>query len=109
MSSRKNEGRNDTGCSLVRSLPASGSEALFTDDDLELLARLLRRRDFREGGILFRQGTEAEGVWILQSGWVVLSPSPKRRGSALAIFGERQCVGDIPLLLDAPAPQTSRA
>ncbi len=83
--------------------------ALFAESDLQLLERSLKRRDLESGRVLFRQGTTPKGVWIIQSGWVALVSGPDSQRGLIGVFGPRQCVGDVPLLLGTPAPYSARA
>lgn len=46
--------------------------ALFTDDDLDLLALVLHGERLDQRRVLFRQGTRLSGVRILQTAWVAL-------------------------------------
>ena len=54
----------------------------LTGDDLDLLGTVCRGRDYRRGEILFEQGEQASGFYVIDSGKVKiykLSPDGKER------------------------------
>ncbi len=83
--------------------------ALFTDDELDLLAEVVSPVTLGDGHVLFDVGDDPDGVWIVQKGWVELLISTGRSNGVIALLGPRQCVGDIPLMLGTPAPYRARA
>lgn len=78
--------------------------ALFSPAELETLAPMLSATALDPGHVLFERGADPPGVWIIQSGWVELLHGSTRSDGVIALLGPFQCVGDIPLMLDEPAP-----
>lgn len=80
------------------------SAALFTPAEIEAVAPMLSSITLDPGEVLFERGSRPRGVWIIQSGWVELLHGTTRTDGVIALIGPMQCVGDIPLMLDEPAP-----
>jgi CRP-like cAMP-binding protein len=83
--------------------------ALFTPDELEELAPMLQPIHLSQGHVLFERGESPAGAWIMQSGWVGLLAGATRTAGLITLMGPRQCVGDIPLMLDEVAPYRAEA
>lgn len=78
--------------------------ALFTPSELEALARGLSSTTLGSGEILFERGSDPSGVWIIQSGWIELIDGATRSDGIIAVMGPLECAGDVPLMLEEPAP-----
>lgn len=78
--------------------------ALFTPPEVEALARTLSFATLTSGDVLFERGLHPAGVWIIQSGWIELVDGSTRSDGIIGVMGALQCVGDVPLILDQPAP-----
>lgn len=78
--------------------------ALFTPAEVEALAPTLSSTTLDTGDVLFERGSRPAGVWIIQSGWVELLHGTTRTDGVIALLGPLQCAGDIPLMLEEPAP-----
>lgn len=83
--------------------------ALFTSQEVEALAPMLHRVELSQGHVLFDRGESPAGVWIVQSGWVGLLAGATRSSGVITLIGPRQCVGEIPLMLDEVAPYRAEA
>lgn len=83
--------------------------ALFTSEELEQLAPMLHPVQLSQGHVLFQRGESPAGAWIIQSGWVGLLAGATRAAGVIALMGPRQCVGEIPLMLDEAAPYRAEA
>jgi CRP-like cAMP-binding protein len=66
-------------------------------------------RHVAKGGVLFRAGQRASGVWLVREGRYELLLSSRGRRAVVGALGPGDVDGDIPLLLDTPAPYTARA
>ena len=66
-------------------------------------------RHVAKGGVLFRAGQRASGVWLVREGRYDLLLSSRGRRAVVGALGPGDVDGDIPLLLDMPAPYTARA
>lgn len=88
---------------VAKYLGRSGA-ALFTPAEVDSLASMLSATTLDPGEVLFDSGSEPPGVWIIQSGWVELLDGTTRSDGVIALMGPLECVGDIPLMLDEPAP-----
>lgn len=78
--------------------------ALFTPTEVEALARTVSSTTLSSGDVLFERGSDPSGVWIIQSGWIELLDGSTRSEGVIALMGAMQCVGDVPLMLEQPAP-----
>lgn len=83
--------------------------ALFTPDELEELAPMLHPIDVAQGHVLFDRGGSPAGAWIIQSGWIGLLVGANWTAGLITLMGPRQCVGEIPLMLDEVAPYRAEA
>lgn len=70
---------------------------------------MLRRSDSGAGDVLFARGSLPAGVWIIKEGWIELVLDARRREGVIGMMGPRQCVGEIPLILEVPAPYSAIA
>jgi len=76
----------------------------------EALRRAGGRRQFASGQALFVQGDSAERVFLLESGWVLLSCSaPGGREIVLGLRGPGDVIGDMSVLDGAPRSATALA
>jgi CRP-like cAMP-binding protein len=66
-------------------------------------------RHVLKGGVLFRAGQRASGVWLVRDGRYDLLLSSRGRRAVVGALEPGDVDGDIPLLLDMPAPYTARA
>ena len=83
--------------------------ALFSPAEVDELAPMLRSVEFATGDLLFSRGRAPAGVWIIKEGWVELTLGAGRRDGVVAALGPLQCVGEIPLILEEPAPYSAGA
>jgi len=83
--------------------------ALFTPTELEELSEMLLPIQVSPGHVLFQRGESPAGAWIIQSGWIGLLAGTTRSAGVIALLGPRQCVGDIPLMLNEVAPYRAEA
>ncbi|WP_258103686.1 cyclic nucleotide-binding domain-containing protein [Marinoscillum sp. MHG1-6] len=58
---------------IVQFLRQSPFFEIFEEDQLEFLARHLERRQYRTNDVIYEQGTETDGIYILVSGKVTFS------------------------------------
>ncbi|MPZ61048.1 MAG: cyclic nucleotide-binding domain-containing protein [Propionibacteriales bacterium] len=86
-----------------------GNDAPFAHEDLAALAAGLRTTSVERGGVIFRDGTAATGVWIVRQGRVELSVGSGRRRAVVYILGPGDVDGDIQHLLNMPMAYTARA
>lgn len=78
--------------------------ALFTPEELEELGPMFHPVQLSQGHVLFDCGESPAGAWIIQSGWIELLAGAVRSSGVITLIGPRQCVGEIPLMLDEVAP-----
>jgi len=83
--------------------------ALFTPQELEELSSMLHPIRMAQGHVLFERGESPAGAWIIQSGWIGLVAGVTRSAGLITLMGPRQCVGEIPLMLDEVAPYRAEA
>ena len=84
--------------------------ALFgrlTDAQLRSLAKLVKERRLARNQVLFRQGDEADSLYVVVSGRVRVSAADRTRHQrVLAFLGSGESVGEMGLLNDAPRSAT---
>lgn len=86
-----------------------GVAAPLHPDDLAALADTLDARQFDSGAVLFNQGQDPSGVWIVRRGQIELAVGSGRRRAIVDVLRGGDVDGDIPLLLDMPMAYTARA
>lgn len=91
----------------MRSEPEAPLFAGLPDEDLR---QLLRPFDLQAGDVLFRQGEEADGLYVVGAGSVgVYSRLPGGREAELAVLGAGQVVGELALVDGGTRAATVRA
>jgi CRP-like cAMP-binding protein len=86
-----------------------GAAAPLHSGDVAALAGTLTTRKIDSGTVLFGQGQEPAGVWIVRQGQVELAVGSGRRRAVVDVLRAGDVDGDIPLLLDMPMAYTARA
>jgi CRP/FNR family transcriptional regulator, cAMP and macrophage regulator len=86
-----------------------GEAAPLHPADVSALAGTLSVREFGPGGVAFRAGDSAAGVWIVRDGRIELSVGSGRRRAVVHLLRPGDVDGDIQLLLGMPMPYTGRA
>jgi CRP-like cAMP-binding protein len=86
-----------------------GSAAPLRPDDVSALAASLSVREFGAGGIVFKAGESAPGVWIVRNGSVELSVGSGPRRAVVHLLRPGDVDGDIQMLLGMNLPYTGRA
>lgn len=79
-----------------------------TYEELGALAERLQRQRLERGQVLFKDGREPDGVWILTSGAVELSVKAGRARRIIQILKRGDTAGDAYLLLGIDPPCTAR-
>lgn len=84
---------------LLRAIPAEEREQIMS---------LFRARTFSEGEILFREGSEPEGLYLLASGGVRVTARDPNDGEDVVVadLGPGDVVGEISIVLRRPATGT---
>ncbi len=86
-----------------------GHAAPLRPADVAALASTLAVRTFPPGSILFADGDQAPGVWIVREGLIELSVGAGRRHAVVQLLRPADVDGDIQLLLEMPLAYTGRA
>jgi CRP-like cAMP-binding protein len=86
-----------------------GSAAPLRPDDVSALAATLSVREFGAGGVVFKAGEPAPGVWIVRNGSVELSVGSGPRRAVVHLLRPGDVDGDIQMLLGMNLPYTGRA
>lgn len=73
------------------------------------LAGRLEQRMLRPGQVLYSQGREPDGVWIVRSGTLELVSGSGRHRVVIGVLQPCGITGDVPLLLGRPAEYTVKA
>lgn len=89
---------------------------VVTENDFdELLAELTqskdaRRREYGPGDVVFRQGEDSYGMFIVRHGWLkVMKTSPDGREQTLQTLGPGDIFNSLSLFVAAPNPATAVA
>ena len=69
----------------------------------------MRRRHYKAGDIIFKEGDPADEAYIIHSGWVEILKETPGGPSRLAILGDDDVVGEMGLLEERPRSATARA
>jgi CRP/FNR family cyclic AMP-dependent transcriptional regulator len=95
-----------TGETLARSSLLRG----LAGEDLARLAGTARRRTYRRGEAIFRQGDSGDALYLLQSGRVKIALRAESGEEAVvAILGPNDCFGELALLDGEPRSATVEA
>ena len=86
-----------------------GQAAPLRPADVTALASTLAVRTFPPGSVLFADGDQTPGVWIVREGRIELSAGSGRRRAVVQLLRPGDVDGDIQLLLAMPLPYTGRA
>ncbi|MGB3356217.1 MAG: Crp/Fnr family transcriptional regulator [Mycobacterium sp.] len=86
-----------------------GPAAPLQRDDVSALAGTLAARQFTPGDVLFAEGEQPAGVWIVRQGRIELAVGSGRRRVIVDVLRTGDVDGDIPLLLAMPMAYTARA
>ena len=86
---------------------------LFEDlprDQHENLASIVMKRDFRRGQIIFSEGDEGNGFYVVVSGRVkIFKLSPEGKEQILHIFGPGEPFGEVPIFAGQHFPAYAEA
>lgn len=90
-----------------------GSTQLFeglSREELAAIAQLARQQSYGKGDIIFHQGDEGNGFYIIQSGRIkVFQLSASGREQILHIFGEGDHFAEVPAFDGKPFPASAAA
>lgn len=91
----------------LKAIPAF---AYFTDEQKQLLARVLHLRHYDAGELIFLEGEHSEGIWFVASGQVrIVKLSENGRVQALCVMHKGKCFGGCPLFSMMQNPATAQA
>jgi len=98
--------------SLPPHLEAIRKVPLFEDlspRDLQVLEPIVHQRKYVAGEMIFEQGQEGLGMYILVEGRVRISRADQNREHEIAVLGAGDFFGELALLDGAPRTATARA
>ena len=75
--------------------------------ELSAIERILYRRTYKKGEVIFRQGAPGVGMYVIEEGAVAIVYEPTEQ--TLATLEEGDFFGEIALLNDTPRSATARA
>lgn len=79
-------------------------------ETLALLAGASRRRDYAPGDIVFMEGEPAEGLYVLESGWVrAVKTSEQGREQVLQFVGPGEAFNTVAIFTSGLSPATAVA
>ena len=78
----------------------------LADEDLDLIAAQLKKVSFAKGQTIFRQGDMGDGMYLVESGQVIVWD--EKADEAIAYLGQGSFVGEIALLLAEPRSASLR-
>lgn len=80
------------------------------EDDLDAIAGIARERRFNRGGLIFSEGEDADGFYVLAEGRVkVFKLSPEGKEHILHIFGPGEPFGEVPVFTGRSFPASALA
>ncbi|SEE68060.1 Crp/Fnr family transcriptional regulator [Ruania alba] len=85
------------------------AHAPLTPADVSALAHVVRPRPMVPGQVLFTEGTDSAGVWIVRAGTAELSIGSGRARTVIRVLRPGDVDGDVPLLMSMPTPYTARS
>jgi CRP/FNR family transcriptional regulator, cAMP and macrophage regulator len=88
---------------------AEAEAAPFSSDDLVELTGYLTPRDVEWGEVLFHEGEDPKGVWILQAGAIELIYGTGENRALIRMINPGEAVGDLQILREAASPFKARA
>ncbi len=86
-----------------------GDLAPLRSADVAALAERLRTRDALDGQVLFREGEDANGVWLVRSGQLELAVGGGPDRTVVGVLQAGDVDGDLGLLLSQPQSYTARS
>jgi len=99
----RREGQQDT-YTLLKQIPIFET---MNRRELDAVKRIMYRREFRAGEVIFQQGEPGVGMYIVQNGIVAIQYEPT--GELLAELHDGDFFGEIALLNETPRSATARA
>lgn len=75
--------------------------------EMDAVERIMHRREYRAGEVIFRQGEPGVGMYVVQGGLVEIIYEPA--GEVLAELRDGDFFGEIALLNETPRSATARA
>jgi CRP-like cAMP-binding protein len=88
---------------------AEAEAAPFSSDDLAELSRYLTPKVLEGGEVLFHEGEDPNGVWILQCGAIELIYGTGEHRALIRMINPGEAVGDIQILRGQASPFKARA
>lgn len=77
----------------------------LTDDELTAIGRLMARCELEAGQVLFNEGDECEGLYVIQQGAAkIFKTSPSGREQVLTIERPGGMVAELPVFDEGPYP-----
>ena len=77
--------------------------ASLSDDALQELSSVMKRRAFRSGEVIFHRDDAGQVLYIIKEGKVkICLISPDGQEISLVVFGKGECFGELALLDDLP-------
>ncbi len=96
--------------SLVESLGALSFFKALDPGVLKAIARNALWREYPAGEVLFLEGEELPGFYLVKSGWFkVVKTSPEGREQVLRFFGPGETFNEIAVFANRPSPATAIA
>lgn len=77
--------------------------ASLSDEDIQELSTLVRKRTFRSGEVIFHRDDPGQMLYMIKAGKVKISLiSPDGQEISLVVFGKGECFGELALLDSDP-------
>lgn len=100
--------RSQTNALWVADALVQGGPVSVGEPDLTELVRALQRRHLERGAVIYSAAAPPDGVSIIHSGCVELSQGTGSHRRVVGLLKERDVLGDVALLQNAPPPFTAR-
>ena len=82
----------------------------LSQSQLEKIAQIAVKRNFEKGGLIFLEGDEGDGFYIVARGMVkIYKVSPEGKEQILHIFGQGEPFGEVPVFSGSAFPANAQA
>jgi len=101
---RKNEHKEESIFSVLKKIPIFRN---LNNREIKAVERILHRRTYQEGEVLFTEGEPGVGMYIIESGTVYITLGKEKK--TLAVLSKGDFFGEMALLLESARTATALA
>ena len=101
---RKSEKKEEDIYTVLKRIPIFRG---LNNREIKMVERILHRRTYQEGEVIFREGEPGVGMYIIESGSVYSTLGKEKK--TLAVLSKGDFFGEMALLLESPRTATATA